>query len=59
MILLNFCKGREFLGFFVEVLTKFDLGEARPDLSGNPFLLLPKLCLKWKRQQKRLGAEGG
>lgn len=34
MILLNFCKGREFLSFFVEVMTKFDLGEARPDLSG-------------------------
>ncbi len=39
MILLNFCKGREFLSFFVEVLTKFDLGEARPDLSGALFAI--------------------
>ena len=35
------------------------LCEAQPDLNGNPFLRVLELYLETKREQKRLGVEGG
>ena len=37
----------------------FQLCEAQPDLNGNPFLRADNFYLKTKREQKRLGVEGG